>query len=378
LKSGWSYRTVDEFADHCLGKMLDRAKNKGVPRPYLRNLNVRWFQFDLDDVLEMPFEDSEFERYTAKTGDLVVCEGGYPGRSAIWSGEPVFIQKALHRVRCHEPARAKWLMYFLFLSDLDGSLKAHFSGSGIQHFTGQVFRKLKVPLPPLAEQQRIVAILDEAFEGLALATANAEKNLKNARDILDSHIKVVFANRGPGWADKPLGDVCLNLDSRRVPITKGDRSDGDIPYYGASGVVDHVDDYIFDEDILLVSEDGANLLARTYPIAFSVSGKCWVNNHAHVLCFAEPVYQKLIEFYLNSISLVPYVSGMAQPKLNQKALNSILVPVPPVEDRAKIVSTLELLTIEVTRLLEIYRAKLAALAELKQSLLAKAFAGELT
>jgi type I restriction enzyme S subunit len=105
--------------------------------------------------------------------------------------------------------------------------------------------------------------------------------------------------------------------------------------------VDYVADYIFDEDLLLVSEDGANLLARTYPIAFSISGKTWVNNHAHVLRFAERATQRFVEYYLNSISLEPYVSGMAQPKLNQRSLNSLSIPVPPIAEQKQIVAILD-------------------------------------
>ena len=116
---------------------------------------------------------------------------------------------------------------------------------------------------------------------------------------------------------------------------------GKYPYYGASGIVDHVTDYLFDENILLVSEDGANLLARTYPIAFSVSGKVWVNNHAHVLRFPDFASQRFMAFYLNSIKLDPYVSGMAQPKLNQQSLNSIPVPVPPLPEQQRIVGILD-------------------------------------
>ena len=115
---------------------------------------------------------------------------------------------------------------------------------------------------------------------------------------------------------KSLGSICVNLDNRRIPITKKDRTEGKIPYYGASGIVDYVNEYIFDEDLLLVSEDGANLLARTYPIAFPISGKTWVNNHAHVLKFEDACTQKFVEHYLNSVSLDSFVSGMAQPKLN--------------------------------------------------------------
>jgi type I restriction enzyme S subunit len=144
-----------------------------------------------------------------------------------------------------------------------------------------------------------------------------------------------------GWKIKYLDELCENLDSKRVPITKSSRKSGNIPYYGASGIVDYVADYIFDEDLLLVSEDGANLLARTYPIAFSITGKTWVNNHAHVLRFKEKITQSFLEYYLNSISLEPYVSGMAQPKLNQKSLNSIAIPFPPLPEQKRIVAILD-------------------------------------
>ena len=144
-----------------------------------------------------------------------------------------------------------------------------------------------------------------------------------------------------GWEIKVIADLAKNLDSQRIPITKNKRESGSIPYYGASGIVDYVADYIFDEDLLLISEDGANLLARTYPIAFSVTGKTWVNNHAHVLRFNSPIKQKYIEYYLNSIKLDDYVSGMAQPKLNQKMLSSITIPIPPLPEQQQIVAILD-------------------------------------
>ena len=112
-------------------------------------------------------------------------------------------------------------------------------------------------------------------------------------------------------------------------------------------------------------------------IAFSISGKTWVNNHAHVLKFEDMAAQHFMEFYLNSIKLDPYVSGMAQPKLNQKSLNSIPVPSPPLPTQQAIVEKLDALSEETKALEAIYERKQSALAELKQSLLQKAFAGEL-
>ena len=119
------------------------------------------------------------------------------------------------------------------------------------------------------------------------------------------------------------------------------RTSGKIPYYGASGIVDYVEDYIFDGDFLLISEDGANLLARNTPIAFSVSGKIWVNNHAHILKFRTYEERRFIEFYLNKTDLTPYISGAAQPKLNKKNLNSIKFPLPPLEEQQRIVGILD-------------------------------------
>jgi type I restriction enzyme S subunit len=110
-----------------------------------------------------------------------------------------------------------------------------------------------------------------------------------------------------GWQTKTLDEISINLDNRRVPITKAVRRSGEYPYYGASGIVDFVADYIFDEGVLLISEDGANLLARSTPIAFPASGKYWVNNHAHILKFENTTTQRFVELYLESIPLDDYI-----------------------------------------------------------------------
>lgn len=148
-------------------------------------------------------------------------------------------------------------------------------------------------------------------------------------------------NFAVGYEKVELGSIYINLDGKRKPVTKSDRNAGIYPYYGASGIVDYVEDFIFDEDLLLVSEDGANLLARSTPIAFSVSGKIWVNNHAHVLKFENKATQKYVEYFLNSIDISKYVTGAAQPKLNQQSLNSIEIPLPPLEIQQQIVAEIE-------------------------------------
>lgn len=161
---------------------------------------------------------------------------------------------------------------------------------------------------------------------------------------------------------KILPMISVNCDRKRKAITSGKRIAGSTPYYGASGIVDYVEGYIFDGVYLLVSEDGANLLARSTPIAFSISGKTWVNNHAHVLKFENDVTRKFVEYFLNSIDLSPYITGGAQPKLNQDNLNSIEIPVPPLPVQEEIVRILD----EYTELEAELEAKLSEEIELKQ------------
>lgn len=157
-----AFSPVGEVAQSSLGKMLDKNKNQGTLQPYLRNLNVRWFDVDTNDLLEMKFQESELERYSVKAGDLLICEGGYPGRAAIWTNEySLYYQKALHRVRFEHQAYAVILMYYLYFMDHTKKLQDHFSGTGIQHFTGKALSKFVMPYPQLDIAQQIATKLQK-------------------------------------------------------------------------------------------------------------------------------------------------------------------------------------------------------------------------
>ncbi len=137
------------------------------------------------------------------------------------------------------------------------------------------------------------------------------------------------------WPLKKLSDVAEFLNHKRVPLKSLDRDkrQGEYPYYGASGVVDHIDDYIFDGTFLLISEDGENLRTRTTPIAFKASGKFWVNNHAHILTEKEEGILDYLEYYFSKLDLTPFITGAVQPKLNKNNLDSVEIPIPPKEER---------------------------------------------
>jgi type I restriction enzyme S subunit len=157
----WKTYSIEQISESCLGKMLDRAKNRGEFRPYLANINVRWGSFDLSDLNQMRFESNEDERYGIRNGDLIICEGGEPGRCAIWREQmpEMKFQKALHRVRAREGFSNEFLFYRFLLAGRNGELEKHFNGSTIKHLTGASLKRIEFTFPPLGTQQRIAAVL---------------------------------------------------------------------------------------------------------------------------------------------------------------------------------------------------------------------------
>ena len=153
----WKQSPLGAVADLCLGKMLDQNKNRGLPLPYLANLNVRWGKFALDDLRTMRFEAHEMERYGLKFGDIVMCEGGEPGRCAIWKDQipGMMIQKALHRIRPKALLDFRFLFYNLLHIGQSKEFDQYFTGATIKHLPGEKLAKVEVDLPPLPVQQRI-------------------------------------------------------------------------------------------------------------------------------------------------------------------------------------------------------------------------------
>ena len=184
---------LGDITDSRLGKMLDKEKNRGLPHKYLRNINVRWFQFDLSDLLEMKIEESEIEKYTVVKGDLVICEGGEPGRCAVWENdEPMFYQKALHRVRFTDGSNPKFYMYYLWLAAQTGNLHSYFTGTGIKHLTGQSLSKVTVPTAERFIQDRIVMNIEEEISTCDFIEQTINTALQQAEALRQSILKKAF------------------------------------------------------------------------------------------------------------------------------------------------------------------------------------------
>ena len=221
----------------------------------------------------------------------------------------------------------KFLYHLLKFKQNDIYLKQ--VGGAQPHIYPKSFDGFEIPLPPIEVQEEIVRELE-----------HYQKIIDGAKQVVDNYKPIIEID--PSWEMRELGEVYNeNLDNKRKPVTKSVRTNGIYPYYGASGIVDYVEDFIFNEPLLLISEDGANLITRNTPIAFSVDGKIWVNNHAHILKFDNYTTQKYVEGYINQIDISNFVTGSAQPKLNQQNMNIIPIPLPPIQIQESIVEQIE-------------------------------------
>jgi len=263
----------------------------------------------------------------------------------------------------------KWVYYMLKHFRLERFVQ----GAGVPTLNRNLVHGELIPTPPFEEQKRITDILDKA-DGI-------RRKRQQAIQFADEFLRSVFLDmfgdpviNSKGWDVKPLGEVVINLNGNRVPVKKADRSDmnGEYPYYGASGIIDYVDSFLFEKRNLLIGEDGANLLARSTPIAFIADGKYWVNNHAHVLGEKDGFSLDYLRYSINLRPLNKYVTGSAQPKLNQENLNKIPIQIPGKDLMEKFE--------EILKKQELMKENVLIACELHlfESLSQKAFSGELT
>ena len=258
-------------------------------------------------------------------GDVLFSGVGTVGRTAYIEKKPLNwnIKEGVYAVTSDARVLDSRYMFWFLRSDVARSqFMQGTDGGTVSSLSMAAFKKLNIPVPPIEVQREVVRILDSFQELDDALTAEIEAREKQLDEFVESWLRNINCDY------KPINSVAISYDQKRKPIKKSERKSGIYPYYGASGIVDYVSDYIFDDDLLLLSEDGANLVTRNYPIAFSISGKTWVNNHAHVLKFESSAMQKLVEVYLNRTDLTSYLSLAAQPKLTKAAMNRLQVPVP--------------------------------------------------
>ena len=278
---------------------------------------------------------NEVARKLPKGTILVTCIG-IIGKVAILCEEATCNQQ-INAIVPNDTINNKFLGYVIMsIRDLLVSKK---NGPVVPIINKSQFSNFQIPVPPIEVQERIVRELNKLNELIEIK----RKQLKDLDTLAQSLFYEIFGdpNSNPNYEFKSFESISINLDSKRRPVTKSKRLSGIYPYYGASGIVDYVDDYIFEGEYLLISEDGANLVSRTQPIAFIAKGKTWINNHAHVIDFHNSASKIYVMFYMNILDFREKVTGAAQPKLTQKALNEIPISWPPIELQDEFASKIE-------------------------------------
>jgi type I restriction enzyme S subunit len=404
MKKGWQTKTIGDVCEfqrgltYAKGDEVDvsdnvvlRATNIDLPTNFLIFDELKY----INDKVFVP------ESKKVKKGSLMICMAS---GSKSHLGKVAFIDDDygyafggfMGMLTPLNGLSPKYLFHLMTSEDYKDFIGALSDGANINNLTFDKLKVFPVPIPPLAEQQRIVGLLDEAFDGLATAKANAEKNLQNARAFFESHLQSVFTQRGPGWVDKPLGDICSfeNGDRGTNYPSKSARTETGIPFINAGHLTDDgIDletmDYIPRERFDLLS----NGKIRKGDILFCLRGS--LGKFASVgdlsegaiassLVIVRPNKTVLNDFLvayfrspLCAAMINRFKNGAAQPNLSAQSLRNFIAPVPPLAKQESVVEQITDLHEETQRLARLYERKHAALDALKMSLLHQAFTGAL-
>jgi type I restriction enzyme S subunit len=287
-------------------------------------------------------------------------------------------------------ANNKYLSFAINSLSIRNEIEELQSGTTRKRISRANLATIKLPLPPLPEQHRIVAKLEELLSELEKGKEQLHTALDQLKVYRQAVLKYAFEGKLTnknvkdgellkGWKWEPLGEIMLNYDGKRVPLSRKvrEKRKGKYRYYGATEIVDYIDDFLFDGEYLLIGEDGANLVSKSRPLAFIVEGKFWVNNHAHILQAKGNISLKYVCNYFNSLNLAQYVTGSAQPKLTQANMNKISIPFCPPEEQHRIVEEIESRLSIADKLEETITESLQQSETLRQSILKKAFEGKL-
>lgn len=429
LPRGWARSTVGELAETSLGKMLDAKQQTGKhPTPYLRNINVRWGAFDLDDIAVMDIEPHQLDRVLALPGDVIACEGGEPGRCAVWSGEPIALQKALHRVRPAAGIDPQYLAFALAERSSTRQLDRLFTGTTIKHLPQEKLRVVLVSVAPTAEQQRIVAAIEEAFSKLNAGEAGlraVRQLLKRMRDAIlaaavtgrlvpqdptDTPATKLLADLGiepldqddlpDGWARVSVGEILDRIEAGKSFATLGrPAGEGEVGVVKVSAMT--WGEFRPDEnkavppdseiDDRWVIRDGDLLFSRANTSEYVGACVLVPRDHPHLILSDKslrlvPVPGVAAAWLLlalrsrpvrEQIEVLATGTKESMRNISQAKLRSVEVALPPVEEQARIVTEVERQMSFLAACEQTVAAGLARSSALRRSVLKAAFEGRL-
>ena len=353
MREGWEYKKLGQVCTSDLGKTLNKSKDRGELHPYLCSINILWDKIDLSTLKQACFEADEQEKYTVRKGDLLVCEGGDTGRSAIWDrDETILYQNALHRLRFHESVSPKFvLFYLLYLKDIGEIDNKYSKGVTIKHLVKKALLSIPLPIPPKSTQLSIVSELDKINELIRIK----KEQLKDYDTLAQSIFYEMFGDpveNEKGWEVKKLGKLCSKIGSGATP-RGGNESykDEGISLIRSLNVYNNEFRrkdlaYIDDEQAAALS----NVTLLENDVLLNITGasvaRCCivpsdllparVNQH---VCIIRPLDNVLVPIFLNKVlTNISYQirllalarsKGATREALPKSVVDSLLVPLPP-------------------------------------------------
>jgi type I restriction enzyme, S subunit len=405
LPVGWTEAVLGQVADCQLGKMLDKVKNKGNPTPYLRNVNVRWGGFDLSNTQLMRVTEQELTTYGVADGDVIVCEGGEPGRSAVWRGgiTKLTIQKALHRVRVSEALEPDWVAAYLEHAATTGALQRHLTGTTIKHLPQDALRRVLLPLPPRTEQRRIVAKVERLRSRYNRARAELDCIPALVARYKSSLLVAAFsgdltsdwrAAQGlPAPAPTTLGNVVADLSygssaksarAGSMPVLRmGNIQNGQLDWGSLvyTSDTDEICRYALQAGDVLFNRTNSPELVGKSALYMGERPAIYAGYLIRVRCSAR-LLPAFLTYQLNGPAGRAYcwqvkTDGVSQSNINASKLREFSFLLPHVDEQAEIVRRIDAAFAWLDRVVSDYKATSRLLPRLDSAILAKAFRGEL-
>jgi len=392
MNSRWESKELSNVAAINYG-YTDSASSEPIGPRFLRITDIQNDQVDWNEVPYCKIDSSSLPKYRLASGDIVFARtGATTGKSFLVRDPPtaVFASYLIRLRLSNSCLLPQFVSYFFQTESYWRSIEDGSSGSAQGGFNATKLGALNIPIPPVTEQQRIVGILDEAFEGIATAKANAEKNLQNARALFESHLQAVFTRRGPGWIEKPLSEVCA-ITSTLVDPRKKEFLD--LIHVGAGNIESKTGaltelktareeklisgKFSFDQSMVLYSKIRPYLMKVARP---EFDGLCSADMYPLTPVQGEVTRDYLFHLRLSKSFTDYAIAGSARagmPKVNRDHLFDFKVWLPNVTTQKVLAAELDTLHVKSQRLESIYEMKLSALEALKKSLLHQAFAGKL-
>ena len=348
---------------------------------YITYLNV--FQNTISNITMTDKVEIDPIQNEVKYGDVLFTTSSETpeevGMSSVWLGDTpnIYLNSFCFGFRPNQKIDSYFLGYSLRAPYMRDKIKILAQGISRYNISKNKVMELEISLPNNEEQKLLGTFLQRIDLIITLHQSKLDKLQATKKALLQEMFpeegqdkpKRRFKGFSDAWEQRKLGNIVDFLDGQRKPLKESDRIKGKYPYYGASGIIDYINDYLFDENLVLLSEDGANIIDRNYPICFIATGKYWVNNHAHVLKVKAGVIDKFICESLERLDYTKFNTGTAQPKLNQDICQKIVITIPN-EDEQKCIS--EFLD-RINNIITLHQRKLDKLKNLKQAYLNEMF-----